>query len=224
MEKGKYVLGLDTWEGSLDIQEQVLLDACVGFLIPRLNSISGSTHKDDAFDQQWAEAEPFVRWPYYVYNPRLTGAQNVEWLGDNLPAGVLFVAADIEVKLEDADYYAIQVADFYQRAIKHWKVLIYTGGWFTTYLTFWPKSEYWWARYPLLPVPRREYAHFVGRPAQEDRDFTMGAQLHARPVSSVAVFGRPLHPPRVQRARDRHQRIQWDDRRTARLRARSRSC
>ena len=47
-----YVLGIDTWEGSLDIDEQVLWDGGVRLVIPRLNSIAGGHHLDDLFTQQ----------------------------------------------------------------------------------------------------------------------------------------------------------------------------
>ena len=152
----KYVLGVDVWQGNLDIQEDVLWDGGVRFLIIRLNSIDGSTHKDDNFGAQWEQSERFHRAPYFVYNPWLTGAQNVEWLGDNMPAGCRRVFYDIEVKRTGYPplTYAAEVSHFYAQASKFWRGDIYTGGWFVPLLASWPEgASYWWARYPWSWYP-----------------------------------------------------------------------
>ncbi len=153
-----YLVGLDVWEGSLDIDEQELQDGGVAFLIVRLNSIDGSTHMDENFHRQWAQAERFYRWPYFVYNPWLTGPENCEWMGDHLPPGVRRVAIDIEVKRKDypASVYASEVQAFTTRAKKFWKPVIYTGGWFLPLLSSWPADvDYWWGRYPYLLCPEK---------------------------------------------------------------------
>lgn len=152
-----YPILVDLWEGSLDIDEPVLLPFVSG-LIPRLNHISGQLHKDELFDQQWAQAEPFsVRFPYFVYTPWSTGRQNFDWLMANLPAGVRRVAVDVEVKRDgySPTEYAANVDGFYNLCCQAglWPV-IYTGAWFLTYLSKWPtKAEYWWARYPTYLYP-----------------------------------------------------------------------
>ncbi len=156
-----YVLGLDVWEGSLDIDEQELLDAGVGFLIIRLNDINGGTHRDENFGRQWEQAERFIRWPYFVYNPWLSGKANVEWLGDNLPAGVKFVSVDVEVKRVGYSpaAYGAELGTFLSLARRHWKLGIYTGGWFLPLVAGWPADcEYWWARYPYLLYPAKAKA------------------------------------------------------------------
>lgn len=151
-----YCLGLDTWEGSLDIDEQVLWDAGVRLIIPRLNSITGGLHKDDLFDSQWAQAERFYRLPYFVYSPWHSWEANINFLGENAPAGIRRVCIDVEVKR--AGYspaaYAADFEHFQMAARRVWNVTIYTGGWFTPYLSYWPIAcDYWWARYPGLFYP-----------------------------------------------------------------------
>ncbi len=152
-----YLLGLDVWEGSLDIDEAVVEEAGVAYLGIRLNSIDGSTHLDENFTRQWAQAERFRRWPYYVYNPRLSGPENAEWMGDHLPPGVKRVAIDVEVKR--AGYapaaYATEVRRFVDLAKRCWRPAIYTGPWFLPVLSSWPSDcDYWWGRYPYLMYPK----------------------------------------------------------------------
>ncbi len=152
-----YLLGLDVWEGSLDIDEPVLLDAGVSYLGIRLNSIDGSTHLDKNFAQQWAQAERFRRWPYYVYNPWLSGPANVEWMGDNLPPGVKRVAIDIEVRRKDylPATYADEVRRFMKLVKANWRPVVYTGPWFLPVLSYWPGDvDYWWGRYPFVMYPK----------------------------------------------------------------------
>jgi hypothetical protein len=48
-------LFVDVWEGSLEIQEDELEGFVAGFMI-RLNDIQGGHHKDQNFDNQWAQA------------------------------------------------------------------------------------------------------------------------------------------------------------------------
>lgn len=145
-----YVLGVDVWEGSLEIDEQVLRDGGVRYVITRLNDMNGGHHRDQGFDKQWAESARFVRWPYFVYNPWVKGKNNFEWMADNMPSEATFVSLDIEVVYEgySALEYANQVEDFIARVGQYWKLDIYTGGWFLPLLSRWPKDVYyWWARY-----------------------------------------------------------------------------
>lgn len=150
------ILGVDCWAGSLDIDEPVLLSNGVKFIIPRLNSISGYLHKDDQFDRQWNEAVAFLRAPYFVYSPWYTGAENADWLLDNLPSdGVTKVMVDIEVRKDgySPSVYAAQVGGFINQIKQEKSVCIYTGGWFLGYLSSWPAGDYWWARYPTYLYP-----------------------------------------------------------------------
>lgn len=67
---------LDVWEGSLDIDEQIIADGGVVGLIIRLNHISGGHHMDENFTTQWLQAINFLRAPYFVYNPWVDGKAN----------------------------------------------------------------------------------------------------------------------------------------------------
>jgi GH25 family lysozyme M1 (1,4-beta-N-acetylmuramidase) len=154
----KYVYGVDVWEGSLEIEESTLKDNGVDFIIPRLNNMNGGHKVDSGFSKQWAEAENFIRWPYFVYNPWVNGKANFEFMAKCMPdCGA--VSADIEVRY--AGYspvtYANEVAAFLKLAAAEWNVNIYTGGWFLSYLSAWPTDcEYWWAQYPYVLYPERK--------------------------------------------------------------------
>lgn len=54
-----YQLGIDTWEGQLELDEAVLKANGVKFIFVRLNDINGGHHKDENFDKQWGEAAGF---------------------------------------------------------------------------------------------------------------------------------------------------------------------
>jgi hypothetical protein len=151
------ILGLDVWEGSLEINEPVLLENGVRFLIPRLNSISGGLHKDAEFDRQWSEAAGFLRAPYFVYNPWETGENNADWLLNNLPINCPpRVFTDIEVRKDGYSpvTYAEQVEEFKFIIKQHYRPANYTGAWFLPFLSSWPNDvDYWWARYPYDLYP-----------------------------------------------------------------------
>lgn len=151
-----WVFGIDVWEGNLDIDEAELLRGGVDFIIPRLNSIQGTLHKDFNFDAQWEQAKGFIRFPYFVYTPYARGTENYEWMAANLPPGVKRVAVDVEVIRSgySPTEYAANVKTFIDLCFTHglWPV-IYTGGWFIKNLSVWPKTEYWWARYPYVMYP-----------------------------------------------------------------------
>lgn len=147
--------GLDVWEGSLDIDEPVLRENGISFLIPRLNSISGILHKDDLFDVQWEQASSFLRAPYFVYTPWETGKINAEWLLDNIPTNAPRFFADIEVRKLDypPKTYAAEIASFFALTDKYYKSAVYTGGWFLDVVAYWPIRDYWWGRYPYFLYP-----------------------------------------------------------------------
>ena len=151
------ILGVDVWEGQLETDETILKASDVQIIVPRLNSISGGHHKDDLFDKQWTEAAGFFRGPYFVYNPWVYGTLNAEWLLKNVPSsGVTRVFADIEVKKDgySPDTYAAEVGKFIEQVQKYYPVTIYTGMWFLSTLSYWPKNvDYWWARYPWVLYP-----------------------------------------------------------------------
>jgi GH25 family lysozyme M1 (1,4-beta-N-acetylmuramidase) len=154
-----YQLVLDTWEGQGEINEAELLAGGVAGLVIRLNDINGGHHMDKAFQAQWAQAEKFVRWPYFVYNPWVSGIKNYQWLAGNMPAEATAVAADVEVRYAaiSSAQYGVELGAFMQLAQSRWKVHIYTGEWFLPLLTPWPRVDYWWAQYPyggLYPSQR----------------------------------------------------------------------
>jgi hypothetical protein len=152
----QYILGIDTWEGSPNLDEVTLKSAGVEFVIVRLNDMSGGHHRDTNFNTQWAQAAPFYRWPYFVYNPWATGEANYTWLAANMPGDAHAVSIDIEVR--KAGYtpaeYTRQVNKFLALAYPHWNIDIYTGGGYKTLLSQWPTDyAYWWARWPYLLYP-----------------------------------------------------------------------
>lgn len=153
---------LDVWEGSLDIDEPTLIEGGVVGLIIRLNSIAGGHHKDENFDNQWAQAKQFLRAPYFVYNPWKNGPENFEWLMANLPTtGVSRVFPDVEVTKTgySAEVYADEYQKFYDLLTAETRVATYTGEWFLSTITHWPGGDYWWGRYPykLCPQGAKEY-------------------------------------------------------------------
>lgn len=152
-----YVLGMDIWEGSLKLDEQVLWEGGIRFLIHRLNDMNGGHHLDATFKAKWEEYQLFVKWPYFVYNPWVSGAENAAWMMDNLPVGYGgHVSVDVEVVFAGysaRDYY-LQVHDFLDEVKPYHNLDIYTGAWFLPYLSSWPSNvHYWWARYPSAFYP-----------------------------------------------------------------------
>jgi len=147
----------DVWEGSLDIDEEIIHSGGIVGLIIRLNHISGGNHIDSYFTTQWAQSVNFLRAPYFVYNPWVDGRANYNWLMANLPQNdVTLVAADIEVAYKDysPEVYADQVQIFTDLVKAQVHMIIYTGQWFLPFLSHWPSNiEYWWARYPTKFYP-----------------------------------------------------------------------
>ncbi len=153
----KYTLGVDVWEGSLEINEPEFRLGGVEFAFIRINDMNGGHHKDAGFDKQWNEAGDFIRAPYFVYNPWVSGNQNYSYLRSILPAGVTTVALDVEVKY--TGYSPTTYAAEVESCIKLMrgaglKPIIYTAEWFKQYLSYWLNYvEYWWARYPYPMYP-----------------------------------------------------------------------
>lgn len=156
-----YVIGVDVWEGNPVIDEPVLKAAGVKYFIIRLNDMNGGHHLDRGFVSQWEQAEGFLRWPYFVLNPWVSGKENYEFLSAYVP-DVQAIAVDVEVKkpgLSPQDYSVI-LSDFLTLADRRWRVMIYTGGWFTPLVADWPVNhQYWWARYPGSLYP--EASQFI---------------------------------------------------------------
>lgn len=150
-----YRLGIDVWEGQLEIDEAVLKANDVKFMFIRLNDMNGGHHMDEGFLKQWAEAVGFYRAPYFVYNPWVSGQANFDWLNAHMPADARVVAIDIEVKKSDVTptVYAYEVAKFVNLVSVKWKRITYTGEWFLPYLAYWPAGDYWWAQYPYALYP-----------------------------------------------------------------------
>lgn len=155
-----YILGVDVWEGNPQIDELTLKTAGVEFMVIRLNDMNGGHHKDVNFDAQWAQAANFIRWPYFVYNPWVSGQQNFDWLATNTPAGAHAVSFDIEVRKTgySPHEYATQTSIFRALVAQYWHHNTYTGTWFLDCLDSWPVTDYWWARYPYVVYPaQREH-------------------------------------------------------------------
>jgi GH25 family lysozyme M1 (1,4-beta-N-acetylmuramidase) len=153
---GRYVLGIDVWEGNLNIDEPTVKAGGVDFVSVRMNDMNGGHHMDTNFLTQWIEAAPFIRWPYFVYNPWVSGAINYEFMADHMPVGCKVVMPDVEVKYSEItpEEYARQVKAYLALTKRYWKPLLYTGKWFESYLSEWPHDvEYCWARYPYVFRP-----------------------------------------------------------------------
>lgn len=153
----KYTLGVDVWEGSLEINEPEFRKGGVEFIAIRINDMNGGHHKDTGFDKQWNESADFIRFPYAVYNPWVSGSANYAYFRSILPQGVTTVALDVEVKY--TGYSPTTYAREVEACIKLMRgagiaPIIYTGGGFIYLLSYWLNyPEYWWARYPYSMYP-----------------------------------------------------------------------
>lgn len=150
---------LDVWEGALNIDEDLLLFEGVRGLIIRLNDMSGGHHMDTNFLSQWEQGKNFLRAPYFVYNPWVSGITNYDWMVSNLPtSGVTRLFIDVEVRKDgySPETYADELQIFINKSKALYpKTTIYTGGWFLSILSHWPTNvEYWWARYPYTLCPQ----------------------------------------------------------------------
>jgi GH25 family lysozyme M1 (1,4-beta-N-acetylmuramidase) len=152
------ITGIDVWEGSLDINESIILEAGVKFVFIRLNDMNGGHHPDANFTTEWEQCESFLRAPYFVYNPWVSGKVNAEFLLDTIPTEeVTKVMDDIEVVKKDypAADYAREVANYYLITSRYrYTHVLYTGQWFLGNLSYWPTNvDYCWARYPNYLYP-----------------------------------------------------------------------
>ena len=151
-----FILGIDVWEGNPNLDEAILKAAGVQFLIIRLNDMNGENHLDANFAAQWAQAQPFIHWPYYVYSPWYSGETNFAWVAAHVPADATALMVDIEVRKDGYSpaEYSKQVGIFLALVTRRWKDMIYTGKWFEAVLATWPKNkEYVYARYPFIVYP-----------------------------------------------------------------------
>lgn len=149
-------LVIDVWEGSLEINEKTLKDNDIDGIIVRLNDMNGGHHRDAGFDKQWAEAENFLRGPYFVYNPWVDGVANYDWMMRNLPSTPV-IFPDVEVKYPNYSpvIYATEVSKYLTLCQPNFnKIHPYTGPWFLPFLSSWRKDfSYWWGRYPNAVYP-----------------------------------------------------------------------
>ena len=152
----KFLPGFDVWEGSLEYDEAEFVKGGIAYLLPRLNSTLGTLHKDDLFDKHWREATSFMKIPYFVYSPYFSGYDNWNWLRQNLPAGIVTCAVDIEIARDG--YSPEEYSRNVQYLLDNMRgvgmiPVIYTGGGYTGLLNPWPAGRYWWARYPYSMYP-----------------------------------------------------------------------
>jgi GH25 family lysozyme M1 (1,4-beta-N-acetylmuramidase) len=146
---------LDVWEGQPEISTAVLKAGNVAGMFIRLNDMNGGHHADATFRKMWELYKDFVRCPYFVFNPWVTGEENFRWLIANAPSDSPCVMADIEVAYSSMspEGYGEEVKDFINLCNIKWKTVIYTGEWFLEKVSPWPKGEYWWAQYPYSMYP-----------------------------------------------------------------------
>ena len=141
---------IDIWEGNKNLDPAALKAGGAKGVVIRLNDMQGGHHKDALFDSLWAMFSGTNRAIYFVYNPWVTGATNLDWLLANMPPlyrGRIFV--DVEVKYDgtDATSYAAEVQYLVDRLKYTNPVTIYTGAGYIGLLRTWPKKGFWWAQY-----------------------------------------------------------------------------
>jgi GH25 family lysozyme M1 (1,4-beta-N-acetylmuramidase) len=152
-----YLLLVDTYEAKT-VNESVLKANNVAGMIIRMNHIWPELHIDNTFVQQWKETGEagLLRAPYYVYDPKVDGQANYDWLVKHLPFEAGSVMVDIEVERPgySPDKYAEEVAKFCALVKPRWNPVIYTGAGYLNLLSQWPKDlAYWWAQYPYALYP-----------------------------------------------------------------------
>ncbi len=153
-----YVLGVDVWEGAMDVNEDTMRRAGVAFMVIRINDMDGGLHEDKNFKNQWQQARNLIRWPYFVYSPWADAATNFNYLNSLMPGDAKHVSLDIEVVRSgySPSDYARQVMSFVSLCASRWGIDIYTGAWFLPYLSTWPQNvPYWMARYPYDFYPKK---------------------------------------------------------------------
>jgi len=148
---------IDIWTGDSDIDHKVMIENGIKGMIFRINSIAGGHHLDSNFALNYENSKKYlVRGIYFVYNPWVKGKPNLDWLLENLPKdynGRIFI--DLEVRYQDYPplAYANEVAYFFSELSKKYKITPYTGAGYLDILSYWPKTEYWWANYQYNLYP-----------------------------------------------------------------------
>lgn len=152
------IILFDVWEGSLEIDEDLLKFNNIAGLVIRINDMNGGHHLDENFFNQFAQSisAGLATGVYFVYNPWVNGQTNFNWLNANIPTIAKSVCVDIEVSYSAVSpiQYAAEVRKFIDLCKTKWNIAIYTGQWFLSYLAYWPTDvPYWWAAYPSILYP-----------------------------------------------------------------------
>jgi hypothetical protein len=146
----KYSLGIDTWEGSLDIDEKTIKIGGVEYIIIRMNDTVGGIHLDSNFKKQWEESSGFGRLPYVVIAPWIYADAQAKFIVDNMPQGCKKVVLDVELHYNEtpAQYSALLKKIISLLKLAGITAIIYTAQWCLPFLSEWPKENYyWWAAY-----------------------------------------------------------------------------
>lgn len=154
------LVGLDIWEGNVDFEPAEWERAGIAYVIMRINSMAGGTHKDDLFDTFWAKCanRSFMRGIYFVVTPYETAIQQHSWIKANWPTDAKrTVFLDVEVRQpgrDPADYASMLQSLINLLMLDGWQVHIYTGAGYTEMLSPWPITrKYWWSAYPYSIRP-----------------------------------------------------------------------
>jgi hypothetical protein len=177
----QYVLGLDVWEGSGNIDEGIIKAAGVEFLIVRMNPSWGGLEYDKNFLSQWAECSGLKRAAYVVVSPlnvghTFTPLEYVNWILAKKPPDCTIIALDVEVDAArlyndpfiTPQYYSAFLAGIFAGLHAAGVTCIqYSGAWFYAMVKPWVKPDYifqWWARYMTAvqpAVPRNAQGNLI---------------------------------------------------------------
>ena len=155
MDLAQYKMGVDVWQGSLDIDEAVLKASGVDFIFVRMNNSYGQPLPDANFDNQWAQASGFKRGAYYVVSPNYSSATHAAYILAHKPADLKVISLDVELAGGTPATYSLllnQLITLLKQA--GLTVLIYSGGGYRSLVSPWPTDvDYWWAAYPYALYP-----------------------------------------------------------------------
>jgi hypothetical protein len=157
IDLSKYLYGPDVWEGSLDIDENVIFAGGSKFIIIRMNDTVGGLHLDENFKKQWDQSRLFGKCPYFVVAPWIYASAQAKFIMDNMPQGCKTICLDVELHYnETPTQYAVLLKQLItQLKTNGYLVIIYTGQWFMQYVSPWPTDcEYWLAAYALIAYPK----------------------------------------------------------------------
>jgi len=153
----EYKIGFDVWEGSLDLDEDVIKNGGIEFLIIRMNTTTGQLKLDNNFLKQWYEGNNFKKGPYWVVNPLIAAQKQHDFIIQNLPDGCRLIFLDVEVirfGVTKAGYGKLVRALVASLKSVGIRVIIYTGPWRYDLLDYWPGNvEYWIAGYLYSMYP-----------------------------------------------------------------------